>query len=169
MRSLLVACAVFVLAGCSSREERAAVSTTTVTSSSIQPISLIGETKSGLRVNLEQNGAVDDDAIAVARPAKLTLRRGDRALLFRTDGEASKRVPGAFEFSPTVMVITKSALEDAHEGDPARFVETFSQVVYGDSEKVTPPALSPSWNALVLVTEQGQTTVETVSLRKVRR
>ena len=169
MRSLLVALSVFVLAGCSSREERAAVSTTTLTSASIQPISLIGDTKSGLRVNLEQNGAVDDDTIAVAPPAKLTLRRGDRALVFRTDGEASTRVPGAFEFSPSVMVITKGALEDAHDGDPARFVETFSQMVYGDSEKVTPPALSPSWNALVLVTEQGQTTVETVALRKVRR
>lgn len=160
--------AAIALVGCSSREEQA-VSTTTLSSASLQPIALIGETKSGLLVNLEQQGNVEDGNITLARPAKLTLRRGDRTVAFRTDGQPSARLRGAFEFSPSVMVVTRSAIDDMHEGDPARFVELYGEVVYGDSEKVTPPVLSPSWNALVLVTEQGKTTVETVPLRKVRR
>ena len=168
MRSLLLFVIATAIVGCTSREEQA-VSTTTLSSASLQPIALIGETKSGLRVNLEQQGSVDDGNVTIARPAKLTLGRGERTFAFRADGQASARLRGAFEFSPSVMVITRSAVDEAHDGDPARFVETFSEVVYGDSEKVTPPALSPSWNALVVVTEQGKTTVETVSLRKVRR
>lgn len=170
MRSLLLfVVAGLALAGCSSREEHEAVSTTTLTSATLQPIALIGETKSGLHVNIEQQGFVDDPNVTIARPAKLTLRRGERTYAFRADGQASGRFKGAFEFSPSLLVITRSALDDAHDGEPARFVEMFSEISYGDSEKVAPPALSPSWNALVLVTEQGRTTVETVSLRKVRR
>jgi hypothetical protein len=112
---------------------------------------------------------VEDDAVSVAAPAKLTLTRGDRPLVFRTDGDASKRIRGAFEFSPTAMIIAKAALEDAHDGDPSRFAEAFGDAVYGDSEKVAPPTLTLGWNALVVLTENGQTTIEAVSLRKVRR
>lgn len=156
MRRALFVMAILVV-GCSSREERDAVSTTTLTSASLEASALVGESRSALRVNLEQS------------PAKLTLHRKDRVLAFRADGAPSSRVRGALEFAPSVIVITKDALEEAYDGDPARFVETFGQTVYGDPEKVAPPALFLDWNAVLLVTEQGQTTAETVSLRKVRR
>lgn len=166
---LLVLVAAPSVVGCRGRDERDAVSTTSLTSASLQPIALVGETKSGLRLNLEQSGAVDDASVAISGPAKLTLRRGERALAFRMDGAASKRIRGAFEFSDSVMLVTREALEDAYDGDPVRFVEAFGQTVYGDPERITPPAPTPDWNALLVMTEQGQTTVETVSFRKVRR
>jgi hypothetical protein len=174
MRFSCLAFLALAAVGCSARDEPDAVSTTTLTSASLQPISLVGETRSGLRVNVEQSGRLDGDALTLARPAKLTLRRGDQALAFRVDGSSS-RLRGAFEFTPAITIVTREALEDAHDGDPVRFVEAFSQATYGDPERVAPPALTPSWNALVLVSELGadgkptKTTVEPIALRKIRR
>lgn len=157
--------------GCSAREE--AVATTTLNSAELpnaQPIALIGETKSGLRVNVEQSGRVEDSALTLAHPAKLTLRRGEQVLAFRADADAKSRMRGAVDFAAhTIAIVTKDTLEQDHDGDAGRFVEAFSDALYGDAEHVAPPALTPGWNALVLITESGQTQVETLSLRKVRR
>lgn len=156
--------------GCSARDE---VATTTLNSaevSSAQPISLIGETKSGLRINVEQSGRVEDSALALAHPAKLTLRRGEQVLAFRADADAESRIRGAVDFGAhAIAIVTRDALEKDHDGDPARFVEAFSDALYGDAEQVAPPVLTPGWNALVLTTDAGQTRAETIALRKVRR